>query len=219
MKTLSVLGGDISGGTFRYEAMALAWKFACIKVTDGVGSPNPCLMPHANALRGSMPLSGYHFLRVRHGYAQDADEQCKQFMDGVANAGLVLPPWLDVELGEPGSSNRAATHDEVRAAVELFCETYEASWSTPLTIYSSPGEIQAMGIDLIANIAQHPLALAEYVLAPGRAPTVPPTSPKLPAPWTAWAYWQYAGDVPMFGGIVDLVSFNGSAEDLAALVT
>jgi GH25 family lysozyme M1 (1,4-beta-N-acetylmuramidase) len=206
-------GIDVSSAALNYTEVAAAKAFVFQKLTDGVGSPCAAALPHCNGLRAvgmGDVLGGYHFLRVRHGHAQDADEQCRQFMDARANAGCPLSPWLDVELGEPGSSNRAATHDEVKAAVMLWLETWEASCSDTVTIYSSPGEAAAMGLTLIDELARYPLALAAYN---GGGSTPAP-----PHPWTApYAYHQYLGDVPMFGGIVDQVRFFGTVDQLKAL--
>lgn len=219
---MTVQGIDISSPLGDYASVARECGFVYIKATDGVGSPSPHLLAIANALRAvgmGRVIGAYHFVRVRHAMKQDADEQCRQFMDARANASCPLPPWFDVELGEEGNhNNRVATHDEVRAARDLFLETWQASCSDPLPLYSSPGEIRAMGVDLIPGVESQPLALAAYVMAPGYAPAVPVTSPsKLPAPWTSWMFCQWAGDILRYGGVVDLVAFNGTLDDLLAL--
>src|SRR3954465_10260015 len=128
---MSLQGIDISAPLGDYAAVARECGFVYIKATDGVGSPNRHLLPITNALRAvgmGRVLGAYHFLRVRHGMKQDADEQARQFMDARANAACPLPPWLDIELGEEGNhNNRMATHDEVREARDLFFETWQAS--------------------------------------------------------------------------------------------
>lgn len=212
-------GVDLSGNVQSIDmgALAASEDFFYHQATDGVGTVDKMLMVRANEIRaaGKGDAFGcYHFLRVRHGHAQDADEQCKQFLDARMRAGCTLPPWFDVELGEEHSSNRAATHDEVRAAVELFLETWEQSLGGALFGYSSPGEMNIMGLDKVDAFTSLPLALAEYVLPPGQAPATPPMSPKLPAPYTSWSFWQYGGDVPRYSGIVDLVLFNGTLAQL-----
>ncbi|HEY1956064.1 MAG TPA: GH25 family lysozyme [Polyangiaceae bacterium] len=203
-------GIDVSGwsGNLDLEAIAGSKAFVYHQATDGVGTVDKMLIPRTNALRGvgmGNVIGVYHFLRVRHGMKQDADEQCKQHLDARANAGGVLPTWLDVELGEPNSSNRAATHDEVRAAVELFVETWQRCLGGALVGYSSPGEMAVMGLDKVDAFTSLPLALAEY--NGGKPPT-------LPAPYTAWLFHQWAGDVQAYRGIVDCVRFNGTIDDL-----
>lgn len=212
-------GIDVSGwsGNLDLDAIAQSCAFVFHQATDGVGTMDKMLLPRTNALRGvgmGKVLGAYHFLRVRHGMRQDADEQCKQFLDARANAGCPLPGMLDVELGEPGSSNRAATHDEVRAAVELYIETNDKCLGGPLFGYSSHGERLVMGLDKVDAFNALMPAVAEYVLPPGQAPATPTHGPKLPAPLTTWSLWQYAGNVPRFGGVVDLLLFNGSIDDL-----
>lgn len=215
-------GIDVSGwsGNLRLEEIAAECAFVYHQATDGVGTVDKMLLPRTNALRGvgmGKVLGAYHFLRVRHGMRQDADEQCKQFLDARAKAGCPLPGLFDVELGEIHSSNRAATKDEVRAAVELFLETNDKCLGGPLFGYTSPGEGDVMGTFSVDAFTAMPLVLAEYVLPPGQAPAVPPTAPKLPAPYTNWAGWQYAGNVPRYGGIVDLLLFNGTIDDLLSM--
>lgn len=206
-------GIDVSGwsGNLHYDQIAAACAFVYHQATDGVGTVDKMLMPRTNALRGlglGSALGAYHFLRVRHGMKQDADEQCKQFMDARANAGCTLAPWLDVELGEERSSNRAATHDEVRAAVELFLETWDASTSSTLMVYSSPGEMSVMGVALVPSIEKRPLALAEYTSKPFII---------APQPWSKWTMWQWDGNASAFGGVVDRVRFDGTIDDLQAM--
>lgn len=198
-------------GNLDFEAIAKGCAFVYHQATDGAGTVDKMLMLRANALRGvgmADRIGSYHFLRVRHGHRQDADEQAKEFMDARANAGCPLPPWLDVELGPAGSSNRAATHDEVRAAVELFVSTWDRCLGGPLCGYSSPGEMHAMGLDYIDAFTALPLALAEYTGA---------AKPSLPQPFKSWAFWQYAGNVHALGGLVDRVRFSGTVDDLLAI--
>ncbi|HEY1956667.1 MAG TPA: GH25 family lysozyme [Polyangiaceae bacterium] len=215
-------GIDVSGwsGNLDLDKIAAECAFVFMQATDGVGTIDKMLMPRSNALRGvgmGKVLGCYHFLRVRHGMKQDADEQCKQFLDARANAGCPLPAMLDIELGEPGSSNRAATHDEVRAALELFIETNDKCLGGELFGYTSPGEGKVMGSYLVDAFTALRPAIAEYVLAPGHAPATPPLAPKLPAPYTDWSLWQWAGNVMRFGGVVDLLAFNGTIDDLIAM--
>ena len=198
-------------GNLDLEAIASSKSFVYLQTTDGVGTVDRQLLPRANGFRAvgmGKVIGGYHYLRVRHGMKQDADEQCKQHLDARANAGCVLPSWLDVELGAPGSSNRAATHDEVRAAVELFIDTWERCLGGALCGYSSPGEMHVMGLDQVDAFTALPLALAEY--NGGKPPT-------LPVPYTSWAFHQWAGNVQAYRGIVDCVRFNGTVDDLLTM--
>ncbi len=216
----SILEGcDVSywSGNLDYDGIARDMVFLYHQATDGVGTVDGKILERTNALRSvgmGDVLGAYHFLRVRHGRAQDAKEQCKEFLDIRAKAGCMLPPWLDVELGEKNSSNRAATHDEVRAAVEDFWEQYEVettSPSTELPLYTSPGEAQAMGIILIPNVGLRPLALAEYN---GGAP------PALPAPVLAvWPidkilFHQYQGNAFAYHGVIDRTRYFGTLDGL-----
>jgi len=205
-------GIDASSIISAQATIAAGKAFAYLKATDGTGTLSKAMLPNANALRGEglgEALGAYHFLRVRHGRAQDADEQCKEFMDARANAGCLLSPMLDIELDENGGSvsNKWATKDEVKAAVILWLDTWAASSSQTVIIYSSPGEANAMGLTLLDELAAYPLACADYE-----------ASVHVPAPWTGPpSFWQYDGNVPACGGIVDLLRFNGDLSQLKTL--
>lgn len=203
-------GIDVSSGTLRFGAVAAEKSFAFIKVSDGVGSLNRWLDVLSTGLRGAgmRALGGYHFLRVRHGRAQDADEQAREFVAHRIAAGVdVLPAILDVEFGEgldSPVSNRHATVDEIRAAVEQFIATFRSLTSDTLWGYSSPGEIGTMGLALIPAFAALPLVVADYE----------PTE-HVPHPFAAIA-WQYRGNVLAYGGCVDLIRYDGELADLLA---
>jgi GH25 family lysozyme M1 (1,4-beta-N-acetylmuramidase) len=167
--------------------------FVYFKATDGVGSPSSTILSSAIACRsrGITKLGAYHFLRVRHGRAQDADEQCKEFFDLRAATGTdSIEAWLDVEFGEENSSNRAATPDEVRAAIEMFWDAWHGLTTDVLDLYSSPGEAAAMGIVLIPGVDAYPLAKAAY------GGTQTPI-----APWKSTRFHQYQGTTPYTGVI------------------
>jgi len=198
-------GFDASSGTLRFAEAAAQKSFAFLKVTDGVGSLNKWLDALSTGLRGAgmKLLGGYHFLRVRHGRAQDADAQAREFVAHRKAACVdALPAMLDVELGEPGCSNRTATREEIREAVELFIATYRELTDDGLWGYSSPGEIGVMGLALIPAFTELPLVVADYEAAE-----------HVPHPFTA-VMWQYRGDVLAFGGVIDLLRFNGCLDDL-----
>ena len=212
-------GCDVSywSGNLDYDAIARDMKFLYHQATDGTGTTDGKILERTNALRNvgmGGVLGAYHFLRVRHGRAQDAAEQCKEFLDVRANAGCMLPPWLDIELGEKNSSNRAATHDEVRAAVEEWLEEWEKQTTAPATdvpVYSSPGELQAMGVIFIPNIGLHPLALAEYNKG---APFTLPAA--VAAVWSAdmVMFHQYDGNVFAYHGVIDRTRYFGTLDSL-----
>jgi GH25 family lysozyme M1 (1,4-beta-N-acetylmuramidase) len=229
----AIEGVDASSGSghLDYAGMAEKLQFVYHKATDGVGTTDPMLYARAANIRavGMGSVFGvYHFARVRHGMAQDADEQCKEFLDAKAKAQAPLPPWFDVELTSltpqaqkivnppkgaiVSPDDVDIVHDEVRAAVELFWETWDkvATSSPPpvLPFYSSPGEIQMLGLDKIPGIQVYPLVIAAY--NGGRPPPIP-------QPWTSCAFHQYAGDVNEFGGIVDQVRFFGTIDQLKAM--
>lgn len=231
-------GIDASGwsGHLDYEKIAQELGFVYLQATDGVGTVDNSLLARANALRAagmSDRIGVYHFLEVRIDRAQDAEEQCKEFLEARAKAGTPLVPWLDVELRSlpkaaqiileqralvtPSDPDVMKIRAAVRAAVDGFVDAWARLLGQTLCGYSSPGEMALLGLAEVDSFTALPLALAEYALPPGQAPATPPTSPKLPAPYTSWAFHQYAGNVAAYGGEVDRVRFNGTLTDLLAI--
>lgn len=179
--------------------------FVYFKATDGVGSPSATIVQSATDVRsiGIARTGAYHFLRVRHGRTQDAREQCREFLELRARAGCdAIEAWLDVEFGEVGSSNRSATHDEVRDAIVTFLDEWQAHTSDAIDIYSSDGEFHAMGIVKISGIEAYGLAKADYRTSATNAP-IPP--------WTSTRFFQYRGTTPYEGvaGGADLTRCYG----------
>lgn len=219
-------GIDLSGSNIDYAAVAASKVFVYQKLTDGVGSPCSAALPHCNGLRATgmvNVLGGYLFVRIRHGRAQDTDDQVKEFLDMREKCRCPLAPWFDLEasglaqgvqpvLLDPHADPKAKAVilDEIRAAVLLGLETWEACKGGSLVVYTSPGEASMMGLTQIDELGNYPLALAAYnggyhVPAP-------------PQPWTApYAFHQYNGDVSAFGGVVDEVRFFGTLEQLQTL--
>lgn len=203
---------SFSGVINAAKVQAAGCAFVYLKATDGVGTIDGALMRNANAFRAAGMtdvIGAYHYLRVRHTHPQDADEQCKQFMDAATNAGaLMIPPWLDVET----NGNTQATKDEVRSAVELWLDTWDARNPDPATVclYTSPGEAAMMGLTLMDDLSTRPLALAAYTQGNLGA---------LPQPWTAWAFHQYAGNVAYagVGYLADRIRYNGTLDQLKAM--
>lgn len=228
---MSTLGIDASGfsGNLDWDAVARDCGFVCLKGTDGVGDVDSTLLLRANNARRvglGDSISVYHFLRVRHGMRQDADEQAKQALEAYANAGGSLEMWLDVEMdsvsggqhgaiakllldphGDPIAKQKA--RDEIRAAVELFVTTWTQILGPTLAGYTSPGELVTLGLDTVSDFTDLPFCVAEYIAAPGTVDVKPPThAPRLPAPYTTWLEHQYGGNCPRYGGNVDLLVRN-----------
>lgn len=205
---MSLLGIDISNPINFAAAVADTARvsFAYHQLTDGVGTPNRAAVGDCNALRaaGLHDLGGYLYLHARHGRAQDADEQVKEYLDLAANCGVTLPHWLDVESGE---GNALATHDEVKAAVLGALDAFRRyAPDDTVWIYTSPGEALSLGVTLIDEVKAYPLVVAAYVAVNHDAPE-PAHLPTLPAPWTVEdvVAHQYVGDAPAYGGIIDRI--------------
>jgi hypothetical protein len=204
---MSILGADISSPVRFADLVARGAQFAYHQLTDGVGTPNRAAVADCNGLRaaGLSNLGGYLYLHARHGRAQDADEQVKEYLDLAANCGVTLPHWLDVESGE---GNALATHDEVKAAVLGALDAFSRyAPDDSVWIYTSPGEAVSLGVSLIDEVKAYPLVVAAYVVPVGKDAPEPTKLPAIPAPWTSddVVMHQWAGNVPAFGGMIDRV--------------
>ena len=179
---------------------AFGVKFAFIKATDGVNGVDPNLARNTSgATEAGIPFGLYHFMRPDP-TPGNAGKQAEHFLsfENVVAPGL-LPPVLDVELF-------GITNGQVDEWLSLvFGETSQRA-----LIYASsaflPEQFGAWdGID------QYPLWVAHYTTAPS-----PGTHP-----WKTWDFWQHtnSGRVDGIPYPVDLDWFNGSEEDLQALVS
>lgn len=224
-------GIDISGwseGGHHLDVAAIisgGAQFVYHQATDGTGTLDSGLLQACNDLRAgglSAYIGAYHFLRIRHERAQDADEQCKEFLDAASRAGAVLPLWLDCELGMDKASprwNGLASPDEVKAAIELFYETLDKiSVGRVCPLYSSPGEVTAMGTAGAADaVVSRGLCVAEY--SPNSAKAAADMAALFSADSGAVLFHQYQGTSP-YPGVpngADRVRFFGSLAELQAM--
>jgi Glycosyl hydrolases family 25 len=213
-----MIGADISAPVRFPDLVASDAQFVYHQLTDGVGTPNRAAVADCNGLRaaGLSDIGGYLYLHARHGRAQDADEQVKEYLDLAANCGVTLPHWLDVESGE---GNSLATHDEVKAAVLSALDAFgRYAPDDRVWIYTSPGEALSLGVTLIDELKAYPLVVAAYVVPVGQDAPEPTKLPTIPAPWTVndVVMWQYVGNVPAYGGTIDRVRCMLTVDQLKA---
>ena len=186
-----VEGIDVSGHQQPVDwarVKAAGVSFAYVKATEGVGWRDKAAQGHASgALAAGLDVGAYHYLRVRHG-AQDAAEQAFQFLRVHRELGCTLVPALDVET----QGNEGRTFAEYLAAIRAFVSVVEAELGRPPILYTYPGFWAGSHALMAADdLARCPLWLASY----NRRQPAPPD------PWTTLTMWQYAAGAGVIGRV------------------
>jgi hypothetical protein len=144
----------------------------------------------------------YHFFRPKVAVAT----QVRLFLSKVqALEPGELPPVLDLEVPEDWVG--IAKADRIAVVLEWLGEVEAALGAEPF-VYASPSFVTSV-LGGSAALGKYLLWLANYNL-----------QPKIPSPWSDWTFWQYTetGSVDGVTGHVDLDLFNGTRDDLNALV-
>ncbi len=204
-------GIDVSHwqGDIHWGAVKAAGKhFAFIKATDGTSFVDPSFAENWGGAKAAGILRGaYHFFRP----LQNARNQAELFLQTVEMTGEDLPPVLDLEIGD---NLRSATIIE---RVETWMQAVEAGTGRKPIIYSGVSFLNDFfsipGGGPPAWAKDHLLWIANYL---GLAAT----QPNMPRGWDRWAIWQHSasGRVDGISGNVDLNWFNGTLDELFALV-
>lgn len=183
-------GIDVSAhqGTVDWQAVGTQVRFAFIKATEGVGYIDPRAYEHASgALAAGMDVGAYHYLRVRHG-AQDAAEQARQFLMVHRKLGCTLLPALDVET----QSNEGRTFGEYLDAVRQFVAVVKSELGRAPLLYTYPGFWSGSAQLMCAtDLLDCPLWIAHYTHG----------QPTVPKPWTSALLWQYAAGAGVIGRV------------------
>ena len=195
-------GIDVShyDGDVDWEAVAATKSFAFARVSDGTSVDPTFAQNYAGIRAAGMVRSGYQTFEPAE--------------DPVAQANLVLqeisvplqpgdlPPALDVEITGGQSPATLASN------IQTWITTIQNAIGKPPIIYVSAAfwntDVQSM------NFSDIPLWVGNWNVS----------CPTLPTGWTSWLFWQHSdsGSVAGVSDMVDLDTFNGSAQDLAALV-
>jgi lysozyme len=180
-----------------YRVQRAGIRFAFIRVSDGATLHDTMFdVNWAEARRVGIVRGAYQFFRPEQSVIAQADLMIAAMRH---RHGDDLPPVLDVEV-DGGLSPKlvaARAHDWVervrdRLGVEPIVYTGNDLW-------------RDVGAGPLGN---QPLWLAHYTA----------NCPMIPAPWTAWTFWQHTdhGSVPGIVGNVDLDLFAGTPGDLRA---
>ena len=187
-----ILGVDLS----HYQDVAF-WpglktagvSFAYLKATQGMTLRDPSFAGFAEGCaEQGIPCGAYHFFEPK----DDPVIQANFFLSVVGKQAGDLAPVLDWETfsGSPLM--------DTEAALEWLQQVEVKTGRTPV-IYGSPSPLEALDLD--SRFSRYPLWIAEYGVA----------SPRIPAPWTTYAYWQYTdkGELPCIKGTCDLNYASG----------
>lgn len=159
---------------------------------DSYFSDNWQAMKAAGVIRGA-----YHFFLV----ADDPTQQAEFFIKTVGSLGPDdLPPVIDVESASGTSSNLAAD-------VQTWLNVVEQGLGRTPIIYTAPSYWNE---NITGGFGNYPLWVAEYGVS----------TPKPVNGWSNYTFWQYSstGTVAGVNGAVDLDYFNGTSEELTALI-
>ena len=170
---------DVSGYQRAPDWSAIAadgYVAAICKSGDGIGSPDRSLSAHVDGARAAgLAIGTYHYLRIRHGRAQDAKAQAREACAAWLASRCELRLVVDVESG----GNEAASTPVWSEAVVVFVAECEAQTGHTPTIYTSRGEWR---LTALTALGRCPLWLACY----GDVAVAP-------APWHSYDAWQYTG--------------------------
>ena len=167
-------GIDVShfSGSVDWPAVSDAgYRFAYVKATEGIDSPDPRFAEHWSSLEGTALLRGAYHLFVTE---DDPEEQARFFVETVGDRPGDLLPVVDIEILGHGTETSTLAAN-LRRFLAIVAERYGVR---PM-IYTAPNFWNA---HLDDTFGEHPLWVAEYGV----------DEPSLPAGWTRWDLWQWA---------------------------
>lgn len=175
-------------------------EFAFIRVSDGLTVDDPMFAANWSAARDALIVRGaYQYFRPE----ESATAQADRLLAALAHDRGELPPAIDVE--ETGGLRP----EQVAIGVRTWVDRVRSRLGVEPIVYTSPAFWRdAVGAD---DLGIQPLWLAHYT----------DECPRIPAPWTAWQFWQRSkiGRVPGIRGDVDLNVFAGPPAQLRSVGT
>lgn len=209
-----VLGFDISHYQPKVnwaELVKSGGKFLFAKATDGLGSKDSMFDTHrANAAKNGFIFGAYHFMRFEGKLSPKQEAELFLKATGGVRVGE-LPLVLDVEWDKRNSKYDDENMDEAAAteALEILERIEDAIKLTPI-IYTSAPFFNGFGRPE-RFFRFHPWL-----------PAYKTTGPKVPLPWSKWAFWQFTDQHALARAVtgdphLDGNYFNGSLEELQTL--
>lgn len=188
------------------------FQFVFAKASDGVGTKAAHFDLHrTNAEKKGLPFGAYHFMRFG---GLSAKEEASNFMkaSGAQRTGDL--PWVvDVEWDKKNARYDEETMDDAAAdeAYELACRVRDLT-KRQIIIYTSYPFFKGF---------KSPERFFEFLLwCPAYAKGI--AGPKVPLPWSDWAFWQFTDKYVNARSItgdqnLDGNWFNGTMEQLNLL--
>jgi len=202
----SVKGVDVSSyqGTIDWSVLASQnIDFAFIKATEGSSSVDSRFKANwAGAEKAGVIAGAYHFFS----FETPGATQAAWFIQNVPRRQGMLPPVADVEWYNQFTRHPPAKQDVV-TQLQDFLDALEAAYGVKPIIYCS----ESMLRDYLGSFSDYPIWIRNII-----------SVPRLPAHRT-WTFWQYSSTTQLKGykgsqKFVDMNVFNGSLEDLEALL-
>ncbi len=204
----TVKGVDVSAEVVDWQAFAAGgWDFAIAKASEGVTFVEPQFATNWKGMKAAGVVRGaYCFF---HSSPDDPVKEADFFVDTVNRAGGFEPgdfPALDLETLDSNPAGVVAAE-----ALAWLQRVKDDTGITPI-IYTSPR--------VFDTLLSSPAGFAGYPLWDVTWNGGPPKCPNIPASWSGWAFWQYAGDSITAPGLPgssnDGDVFNGSRDDLVS---
>src|SRR6266568_5748159 len=204
----TVKGVDVSAEVVDWQAFAAGgWDFAIAKASEGVTFVEPQFATNWKGMKAAGVVRGaYCFF---HSSPDDPVKEADFFVDTVNRAGGFEPGDFPALALETLDSNPAGV-----VAAEALAWLQRVKDDTGITpiIYTSPR--------VFDTLLSSPAGFAGYPLWDVTWNGGPPKCPNIPASWSGWAFWQYAGDSITAPGLPgssnDGDVFNGSRDDLVS---
>ena len=196
-------GPTVPGIDVSYYQNDISWKrvrragirYAFIRTSDGVDHPDERFAKNwAGAKRAGLMRGAYQYFRPD----QDAITQADMMIAVLVRDPGELPPVIDLETD--GGKSPA----ELVARMQTWIGRVRDKLGVEPIVYTGPEFWQNKTKN--ADFSSQPLWIAHYTRG----------CPTVPAPWTAWTFWQHTdnGRVPGIEGPVDLDMFAGTFADL-----
>jgi lysozyme len=178
---------------------AANYQFVYLKCTEGEAVVDSKYQGFSQSCIQEGLLQGaYHFFRPE----LDPIVQAKHFLAHInPKVQNPLPYVLDWEVVD-GTTVAADV-----AGAQKFLDYVQSQTGKVPMVYAGHYSLDAL--DLPESFQKYPLWLADYAFVP--------TLPKI---WSKWTFWQHTskGTVPGVSGDVDVNYFNGTLQDLYALI-
>lgn len=189
------------------------FRFGFAKASDGTGTKDVMFDNHRRAAAAKgIPLGPYHYVRFG---GTDGKAEADLFLKytGPARAGE-LPHVIDVEWDKknPRYDEESMDEDAANEAFEIASRVRDAT-KTNVIIYTS--------YPFFRNFKK-PERFFDFLLwCPAYAEGL--AGPKVPLPWSGWAFWQYTDKYEAAKSItgdnkMDANWFNGTNDELKLLV-